>query len=302
MPLTHVILEKGGEPLPIQEARERVARRSTDERWTPELFEAILATRQERDYVSTTSLTAKCLRQQALTRQLPYAESLEDMWAAFRGTMFHGQLEKHVVEPALEEARFFVTLNIDGELLTLSGSPDLVDPLTGQLYDYKFTKENPRFDRPWPDHVAQVNVNKWLVDHAERMEWRDREWFPDPDDPRYFVADDDAGRARVLVRPVDWQGLIVVYMDDKGPKKLLATKSIDVPKADGKGTKKARVADIWDDAQAEAYVIDHYVEAHLALTLGEVPPVPVGWEAQSHILCQYCPVRKECALLEREGK
>lgn len=299
MPLTHVILDVDGDPLAIEDARERIYKRGDRERHTPELFEAMLATRQERDYISTTSLTAKCLRQQALQRQVPYAESLDAMWAAFRGTMFHGQLEKHAVDGTLEEARFHVDLDYDGEKLHLSGSPDLVDPQRGLLYDYKFTKENPRWSDPWKDHVQQCNINRWLVDHADYMEWRGEKWYPCSDDTRYFARTSDY--ERVQVRPVEWQGLIVVYMDDKGVKALLCTTSIDVPKASGEGTKKARVADVWTDEVVEDFIYDRYAAAHDALTLGNVPPIPVGFEHQSHVLCNYCPVRKECAEREKGG-
>ncbi len=282
MPLTHVILDD--DRLTIQEAKDLIATRGDRLKYTPELFASLLATRQERDYVSTTSLTAKCLRQNSIQRQFDYTESVDGMWAAFRGTMFHGQLEKMVQEPAIEEARFFITL-ADG--LVLSGSPDLVDPVAGILYDYKFTKENPRWNDPWKDHVEQGQINRWLVDNCDRVVWRGEE----------YVGDDLA-----RFRPLDWQGIVVVYMDDKGPKPLTCTESIDVPKVGGVGTKKARVPSIWSDEVVQDLVVERYAAAHSALTLGVIPPAPAGWENQSHVLCGYCAVRSECAQLEREGK
>jgi len=297
--MTHVIIVPGEDPISIEDARERLAKRGDREPYTPELFEAMIGTRQERDYISTTSLTTKCMRQNSIQRLYPYAEEMSKMWASFRGTMFHGQLEKNVTPGAIEEPRFHVDLDIDGEKLHLSGSPDLVDPNVGILYDYKFTKEAPRFG-PWKEHVAQCNINRWLCDHAEYMEWRGERWTPDEKDPRYFRRDANK-KDKVLVRPMDWQGLTIVYMDDKGVTPYLATKSIQVPKASGEGTKAARVADVWDDQTVEDIIYGKYPEAHDALTLGNIPPAPEGWEYQSHVLCQYCPVRRTCAELERGG-
>lgn len=281
MPLVGIIYDD--REYSLDDARSLFKTRDPGLRYTPELFEAILATRQERNYISTTTLTSKCLRQKAIQQADDYYEDIDKMWAAFRGTMFHGQLEQHVNDGAVEEARFFVTLQ-NG--LVLSGSPDLVDIDSGVLYDYKFCKEVPRWNTPWGDHTEQVNINRWLVDHAEKVTWRGQEY---------------TGEECAQFRPEEWTDLVLVYMDDKGPKPLRATKSIDVPKVDGNGTKKARVSDIWSDEQAEEYIERKYGAAHEALNLGNLPPAPAGWEHQSHVLCAYCPVRKNCAVLERTG-
>ena len=279
MPLVGVIYD--GNEYTLDAARDLFATRDPNLRYTPELYSAIIDTRQERNYISTTTLTSKCLRQKSLQQDEDYYEDIDKMWAAFRGTMFHGQLEKHADAASVEEARFFVTLP-NG--LVLSGSPDLVDVERGILYDYKFTKEVPRWNTPWPDHGEQCNVNRWLVDHAERVVWRGEEY---------------TGKAVEDFRPEEWTDLVLVYMDDRGPKPLRVTKSIDIPKADGKGTKKARVSDIWSDEQAEEYINAKYAAANEALNLGNLPPAPAGWEYQSHVLCGYCPVRKNCAAHER---
>lgn len=303
MPLTHVVLD--GDRYSLAEARDIVATRDPSLRYTPELFESMIATRQERDYISTTVLTGKCLRQKALEHEVDYTLDMDAMWAAFRGTMFHGQLEKHIQEGAFEEARFFTNRFMDELGQPLSGSPDVVT-LSGIEYDYKFTKEVPRWNKPWGDHVEQVNINRWLVDHADKVEWRG--WrFETGKEPVVF-DNDSVGIIPMEIRepkdfrPRDWQDLILVYMDDKGVKPLRATRSIDVPKVSGEGTKKALVSDIWSDEKVEELLDTRFPEAVEALVEGVVPPAPDGWEHQSHILCQYCPVRHACAALESEGR
>lgn len=305
MPLTHVVLDD--ERYSIEEAREVVASRDNSLRYTPELFEAMLATRQERDYISTTSLTAKCTRQQSIQRQYNYTEDLDGMWASFRGTMFHGQLEKNIVDPAIEEARFFI--EVDG--IELSGSPDVVTPDSGIVYDYKFCKEVPRWNKPWSDHVEQGNINRYLCDHAHKVHWRGWEITEDAPPVRIPGQTQPAGGVKALgrftkpsaFRPIDWQDIVVVYMDDKGVKPLRCTKSIQIPKVDPtQGTKAAVVSDVWSDEQVEELIDVRFPKAYTALTLLTIPQAPEGWEHQGHVLCGYCGVRAECAALEREGK
>lgn len=278
--------------------------------WTWELAAAMLAgetnhpSNDNPQEISTTTLTTKCLRQQALERFNDYDSTFDELYARFRGTLFHGQMERWARPGSYGEARFFIRdigLLLPGikEALprkdrSFSGSPDLVDPVAGVLFDYKRTKAVPRFDTVWGDHVEQLNVNRWLVDNADSVDVRTGN-----DQGQGFDLHLPAVRERFV--PVDWQELVIVYVDDQGPKPITVTESIDVPKVGGVGTKKARVPAIWPDAQVEAYITERYIAARTAL-LEHNAPIPVGWEHQSHILCNYCPVRRMCASLEADGR
>ena len=270
----------GNVVLPVVKVLDHLSKRDGGQ-FTYELMASMLAQVQERgERISTTTLTAKCLRSEFLKRKEDYIEDPKRMYASFRGTMFHGQLEAFAHPQAIAEARYHVD-NALG-LGPLSGSPDLVDPKTGYLYDYKFTKENPRWDKAWGDHEEQLQVNRWLVDHADRVEYQGFE----------FDMADRAHQARF--RPVDWQGLIVMYMDDKGPKPILITRSEQVPKKTGPGTKAARVADIWSDERVEEYICERYVAAQKALTENELPDITPAYEGWEHPLCNFCPKKKSC--------
>ena len=290
MPLTHVYCaapkhRKGGvkHAVSLDDCLGCAASRHNTCQFTYELLSSMFAQVQDRgDRISTTTLTSKCKRQLALTRSVDYAEEPEKMWPSFRGTMYHGQLELHAAPGAIEEARFHVDL--DG-LGPLSGSPDLVDVSQGILYDYKTTKEVPRFNYVWGDHVEQLNVNRWLVDHAHKATYQHQEYdLTSPEVRKMFV-------------PEHWNDLIIVYIDDRGPKPISATRSEDVPKADGKGTKKVRVLDLWNNEKAENWIREKYAEAQFALDgswEGGLPPVPdhmAGWD---HPLCGWCPKKVEC--------
>jgi hypothetical protein len=271
----HIIYE--GEAFEPEALLAYVREREDESKYTAELVASMLATNQDRgERITTTTLTGKCLRQKGLQQVVDYDIELDSMWAAFRGTMYHGQLEAQAQPGSFAEARFHVDLEGLGHF---SGSPDLVDAQRGYLYDYKTNKENPRWDKPWAEHNEQVQVNRWLVDHATMVEWGGREWEG---------ADTDR------FRPVEWQGLILVYIDDKGPKPILCTKSIDIPKVGGVGTKKARVPDVWADAVVETLVRERYDEAKAAIVDHNIPAPPQGWEWASHPLCGYCSVKAEC--------
>lgn len=311
MPLTRLVCYcekcKGMKDLPVDDALRHAKERESQ--FPYELLVSMLGTVQDRGTrISTTTIAAKCLRSEVILRTEDYTADPKRMYAAFRGTMFHGQLEKNPRSTAREEPRFHKELLLPtGELVNFSGSPDLVDVAQGKLYDYKFSKENPRYDYPWPDHVAQGQVNRWLCDYADYVQWRDQFWpltergadliieANGCDDPR--VGEWDLSVNRENFTPPDWQGIYVVYMDDRGPKPMLCTKSIDVPKVGGNGTKKARVADIWDDDRVEAYVLDGFVKVDTAfstMTQGQPPEIAPEFYGWSHPLCEWCAVKDKC--------
>jgi hypothetical protein len=314
----------------IDEVLEKhLANRQNKCEWTYELAAAMLShsvahpSNEDPSRISTTSLTTKCMRRQTLERHTDYTVRLDQLYAAFRGTLLHGQLEAFVSPSCYGEVRFVVNdlgVQIPSVKKALprkdrsfTGSPDLVDPNIGILYDYKRTKEVPRFNTVWGDHIEQLNINRWLVDHADRVEVRDPQpealapvWFADGWTDAVTREGNKASYdlkhpfVRERFVPVEWQELVIVYVDDKGPKPITATESIDVPAKTTGGTKKARVPAIWSDERVEAFIAERYIAARTALTTG-LAPIPVGWENQSHPLCNYCHVRDLCARLEREG-
>jgi hypothetical protein len=140
----------------------------------------------------------------------------------------------------------------------------------------------------WGDHVTYTSA---LTEAG--VEWMKSE-LPAWDDPDNYEVqlDTEANRKRFV--PVDWQGLYLVYMDDKGPKQILCTKSIQIPKKDGNGTKAARVADIWSDDRVEEYMHERYVRAKEALVEYVLPDPGPGFETFNHPLCGFCPVKGDC--------
>lgn len=281
MPLTHLEF-RDGKMVPREVALELALNKGEFEGFTYELLAALLAEQQEReDRISTTYLLSKCPRSDFLQRTVDYSVKPGMLWPAFRGTMLHGRMEAHAHPRNIAEARYYVHLDGLGDL---SGSPDLVDPVLGILDDYKTCGPGkaPRWGGPWEDHVKQVQINRWLVDHAYKVEY----------DGDTFQLDDPAHRW--LFVPPAWKSLRLIYLDvDKGPQVMTCTKSEQVTAKNGK-PKNVRVPDIWDDELVEMLVRSLYAERKEAHLSGDVPPIPAGFERQQHVLCAYCPVKSQC--------
>jgi len=307
----------------IPEALEHTRDRTNRCQWTYELLAAMFSAQSahpshaDGSRISTTVLTNKCLRQLVFERQQDFVRPLDNLWAMFRGTQFHAQLEAFAHPESYGEARFYVDdLGVQLPAVkaalpaidrSFSGSPDLVDPGVGILYDYKRTKEVPRYDMVWGDHIAQLNINRWLVDNADRVALKDPtalgvasigaggllSYDDETETATWDMRHPDV-RARFV--PVDWQELVIVYVDDKGPKPITVRESVSVPAKKG-GYKRAKVPVIWDDDTVTAFIAEKYVKARRALRAG-IAPIPKGWEHQSHTLCGYCPMRHMCAETE----
>lgn len=275
-----------GKVLSVDEALAAAAAGKLDE-WPYEVLRAVLSCQQDRgDRISTTTLTAKCDRSEFLKRKFPYTDDPKKLWPAFRGTMFHGQLEYCSYPDNIAEARYYAYVP-DGSGDVLTGSPDLVSPHLGRLYDYKTCEEPPRF-YPWEDQVLQVQINRWLVDHAFQVEHQG-EIYTDQDDLMRF-------------RVAEWDSLWLVYLSPKMPVPMKVTKSVQIAKTNGEGTKSARVADIWSDERVEQYIVETYHQRKEALVKGVLPPIPPAFEKQQHPLCGYCPMRGPCWDFAMQGK
>jgi hypothetical protein len=219
--------------------------------WTYELLAAALEEFQERgDQISTTSLVAPCPRSLVLERKAPYILHMDDVWRAFRGTMIHYVLEGTARTNSIAEHRFFAPF--DAEEITCS--PDLVTSDT--IYDYKNTKQVPKYDYPYRSHVEQLQLNRYILNHATRVE-------KDGEVATQFPFD---------YRIANYQHLVVVYIDLDGPKPLEVTHSVEV-----KGrTRKRREPHIWTDGEVLEAFIPRF--RSLRAALDSYPEWPDGIE------------------------
>ncbi len=113
---------------------------------------SLAAAQSERDDVafdfgfSATELLG-CPRKQRLSQEYPWWESPQNLYWAFRGTLMHTAAEAHAgANPfALVEDRLFWFIRWQGQVIGLSGAPDLLvyEPTLGgwKLIDYKTIKQ-----------------------------------------------------------------------------------------------------------------------------------------------------------------
>lgn len=310
MPLERIIVRHNREEKRFtpQEYLDWLKERPSGHPYTYEVMAVLLGGQQNRgDHLSTTALLSECDRNLVLERKEPYDDTVEHLWAAFTGTMFHEQLEKvSISDQTVVETRYWIELPNVG---WLSCKPDLIDVKYGTLEDFKSKDKLPSLMRsnPYDTNVEQVQINRFIVQHAE--------WVEDPDGTEVIYPYHNVPTEAVKVRrpadgkdrPYEFIDLAVVYIAPReGMVRMRCTKSIDVPTKDGKGTKKQRVSDIWSDEDVLELVTERYTNKRNALdayeATGDLPPIPDGWEGQTGWLCDYCPVRRQCAVAYFEGR
>lgn len=226
--------------------------------WSYELIKAVIDNHQERDYLSSSMVVGGCMRSTILERCADYIDDLDNRWAAIKGTLVHRTLELAARPGSLVEWRFWMDWG-DEEF---SCSPDIIVPATGLLADYK-TTENPPQYYPYANQKAQVNINRYVVNHATR--WEAPESFEDPLERGIPVHPED----------IEFTQLALVYIAPKGPKTLLVEETVDKQTPNGK-TIRRKVPVVWSDDEVEAY-LQPRIEA-IQLALEAYPDWPEGLE------------------------
>src|ERR1051326_1189006 len=235
--------------------------------WTYEVVKLIIDGQQDRgDHLSTTALTGECDLNFVLERKSSYVRRLDDEWASFTGSMYHEQLEKASIPgQTVVERRYW--LELEG-LGWVSCKPDVIDIHHGILGDYKTKSKalDPRRRNPYDANIQQLNVNRYIVDHAEWIEF-DEQGDESATQASFIYPYHKHPEVSVMVvpvvegetRPYEWSHLEAIYLTPReGMQTLMCSRSIDVPRKDGKGTKKARVPWIWSDSEAETFIRERY--------------------------------------------
>jgi len=241
--------------------------------WSYELIQAVLSNVQNRDYFSTSMLTGGCYRGTVLERKENYVDSLDSNYASIKGTLIHRTMELAARPGSINEWRFFT--DIDG--MEFSCSPDTIQPDLGLLSDWK-TTENPPDFYPYRHHKEQVNLNRWVVNHATR-------WL-----------DPDGNEAAIPVDPrtIQFRQLSVVYLGPKKPLTFVIEKTAERTSPNGHKF-KAKVPDVWTDAAVRKFLDPRLEGMELALEsypewpdgLEDYPGFegPAGWKCPGPPLC-----------------
>lgn len=245
--------------------------------WPYELIHAALEEWQERDYISTTMLVGGCARSKVIERMEDFILDLDSLYASLRGTQIHRTLEHSARPGSIAEGRFFTTLYVPGKGdVEVSCSPDLVTP--ADVVDYKAPTEQtgvPTYGYPWRSHVEQLQLNRYIVNHAERWDY--------------------SGDLPFDPREVRFKHLYVVYLGPRGPKVIECQKSVEVElKSGGVGNKK--FPDVWSDEEVEELLVPAVVGMVKALSAYPEWPEgletypgfegPVGWRCPGKPWCK----------------
>lgn len=211
-------------------------------------------------YLSVTRLLG-CTRQTWIQQHTPPPVNPAAEYAAWYGTTIHKELEKYKPPGSIAEQRFWANTPYGW----LSGSPDLIYP-DGELVDFKTTEPEkvPPFN-PYRGHTEQLQIYRWLVEHAEGVGSSPEKLQPAPQ--------------------VEISSLAIIYLTRRDAKKVTVTRSAQVPKANGDGTKSARVPDIWSDDRVQALIAERAEQ----VTADQMPELPEGWGLARGPLCSYCP-------------
>lgn len=235
---------------------------NADPKWSPYTYEIIsgfVAQHQERDYISSTMVNGGCPRSSVLERKEDYIATLDSFYPAFMGTMIHAILEKYAREGSVAEYRFHTT--IDG--IPFSCSPDLIEG--GRMWDYKRTDSVPLFGDMWWSHSMQLQFNRYVVNHAERVTFEGKDVEDLPFNPRTYKFDK----------------LNIVYLGPKGPKIITDETGVPYRKKDGEWARnKRKVPKILTDEEVlegKGYELRRRINA-MAVALDSYPKWPKGLE------------------------
>lgn len=248
--------------------------------------------RQLGSTLSATELLKPCLRCVILQRNTDYTESIDDLWKRWRGTMWHKLFDEFAQEGDITETRFFAP--ILGTDLQLALKPDIIRPYSphcggGVIIDVKTTENVPRWDRVWDDHVLQLNLYRWGVNHAVSIK-------------RNGVIEET---------PQEWSGINfksvgIWYCSSEEVKPLEVRLAVNVPTTSKNAKNPTRVvkeADVWSDERVEEFLIPRYTAMHEALERyeyeGTLPVFPEGFDPMPARFWwhRYSPVAGECLRL-----
>lgn len=109
------------------------------------------------------STILSCARAQAIESTYDIYETVISGYNKFRGTLIHAMIEHDPDPPewVIQEERIRRFVEVDGELVAITGKPDYVDPKYKVLIDFKSKHNLPlKMD---PMHEAQFNIYRWLL-------------------------------------------------------------------------------------------------------------------------------------------
>ncbi len=122
---------------------------------TAPVVRGILSNMRPADFGLTVTTLLGCARKARLKRAHPYWLKPSELWWSYRGQLLHNVAAQYALEDrhAIAEQRFSMLVQANGQVIEITGQPDLVLTDLGVLVDYKTTKRMPQ---PWKTYTCPI--------------------------------------------------------------------------------------------------------------------------------------------------
>ncbi len=245
---------------------------------TAPVIAGIIAGLRDDDFGLTITTLIHCARKARLRRLAPYWNKPSDLWWIYRGQLMHDVARIYAEgDPnATAEQRFSMLVELpDGQLVEITGQPDLVYTERGHLVDYKTSKRVPgtwkQYRCPDTDELIYESSLAWQrknikCPHCEAGEHEAKAIVTEGPRRPYSSHAAQVSLYRLLLSEngMEINTAEIVYQD--------MAEQVRLP------------IDLIPLEDAYAYLVRR-VAIHSSPTL---PDVEESWE------CDYCPVRSTC--------
>lgn len=245
---------------------------------TAPVVAGILSELRDDDFGPSITTLIHCARKARLRRLAPYWTKPSDLWWAYRGMLMHdvARIFAEGDPNAIAEQRFAMLVTLpSGELVEISGQPDLVYTDRKHLVDYKTTKRVPgtwkTYRCPNTDEVLYQNSLTWQrkyinCPHCEDGQHEAKAIVTEGPRRPYAAHALQVSLYRLLLSEngIEIETAEIVYQD------MAEQIRLDIP--------------LMGLDEAYEYLVGR-VAAH---TVPGLPAVEESWE------CDYCPVRATC--------
>ena len=161
------------------------------------------STRRQGLEISITGILG-CHRQTVLEKLNDYSHHPTKMWPALRGVSIHDVIERGQDlenKSIIVERRFSRQIEVDGELVTISGSPDELNIGKSVCIDYKTSKG--RIPQAKPDHRMQLQLYRWLVNDGIDQETGEPIHYKIKRLGLVYLGPNDIQKFKVRPKPLD---------------------------------------------------------------------------------------------------
>ena len=251
---------------------------------TAPVIKGILSNLRPDDFGLTVTTLLGCARKARLKLEQPYWLKPSELWWSYRGQLMHNIAAQYAHEDAqaIAEQRFSMMVQAHGQLIEISGQPDLVLVDRGVLVDYKTTKRMPQTWKTYtcPEAGNVIQEGQWAI-RTKYIE------CPFCEDGRHVAKDVLAqGKPRAYQGHIQQVSVYAVMLRENG----IPIQTAEIIYQDMAGQLRVPVellptAEVW--ALLEQRVAEH-TQAGLP---GIITDAEQTWE------CDYCALRSACEAL-----